>query len=65
MTQRKTLLIVDDEPSIRNLLQDVLQHRGYTVLTAGSGEEALIICNKPDLHIECSLTDCQMPGMSY
>ena len=35
-----TLLIVDDEPHIRKLLETLLQHEGYNTLSADSGEEA-------------------------
>ncbi len=36
-----TILIVDDEPKLRNLLKQFLELHGFTVATAGSGEEAL------------------------
>ena len=36
-----TILVVDDEPSIADMLQDVLEDEGYKVVTAGSGPEGL------------------------
>ncbi len=56
-----TLLIVDDEPQVRKLLETLLQHEGYQTLTASSGEEALLLVAKqpPDL----ILLDIMMPGM--
>ncbi|MHC8320923.1 EAL domain-containing response regulator [Pseudomonas sp. GB2N2] len=56
-----TLLIVDDEPHVRKLLQILLQNKGYQTLTANSGEEALLMIAQqpPDL----ILLDIMMPGM--
>ncbi|WP_438868627.1 EAL domain-containing response regulator [Pseudomonas sp. L1(2025)] len=56
-----TLLIVDDEPQVRKLLETLLQHEGYQTLTASSGEEALLLVAQqpPDL----ILLDIMMPGM--
>jgi adenylate cyclase len=56
------ILVVDDTPSNVKLLGDVLTVRGYTVLTAGSGAQALEIIERepPDL----VLLDVMMPGMS-
>jgi two-component system nitrogen regulation response regulator NtrX len=34
------ILVVDDEPEIRNLVRDILEDEGYTVSTAESGESA-------------------------
>lgn len=56
------LLIVDDEPSIREFLEIMLSHDGYEVRTAATGEEAIKLYrqHEPDL----VLTDVKMPGMS-
>jgi len=58
--KRKTLL-VDDEPGILRVLGISLADRGYDVLTASSGEEALDLFRsaKPDI----VLTDIKMPGI--
>ncbi|WP_426132607.1 EAL domain-containing response regulator [Pseudomonas sp. PWP3-1b2] len=60
-SQPATLLIVDDEPQVRKLLETLLQHEGYLTLTASSGEEALqlVAQQPPDL----ILLDIMMPGM--
>jgi CheY-like chemotaxis protein len=46
----KTVLVVDDEPNVRQYLATVLEDAGFNVLTAGDGAEALEIVreNKPD-----------------
>ncbi len=56
-----TLLIVDDEPQVRKLLETLLQHEGYQTLSASNGEEALqlVAQQPPDL----ILLDVMMPGM--
>lgn len=55
------ILVVDDEDSVRQLFQIVLQHEGYDVLLATNGAEALIAAHrdKPDLVI----LDWMMPVM--
>ncbi len=56
-----TILIVDDEPKNRSLLEVLLKPEGYLTVTANSGEEALAMVAKkpPDL----ILLDVMMPGM--
>lgn len=56
-----TLLFVDDEESIRLLYQEEFQERGYEVVLAGNGEEALTKYaeTNPDLLV----IDIKMPGM--
>lgn len=56
----KTVLVVDDEPHIRHMLEYKLRRAGFTVLTASEGGEAfeLAVAHQPDIVI----TDFQMPG---
>ena len=56
-----TILVVDDEPKLRVVLQEHLQRRGFTVTTAASGKEALeqLARYSPTM----VLLDIKMPGM--
>jgi two-component system cell cycle sensor histidine kinase/response regulator CckA len=60
----ETLLIVEDEPAVRNLVASALRHDGYRLLLAGSAEEALTIADAHDGPIDLLLTDAMMPGKS-
>ena len=57
----KTILIVDDEPSVRNPLQAFLQMSDYEILTAENADEAFEHLNKT--HIDLMVTNINMPGM--
>jgi len=57
-----TLLVVDDEESIRNALRRFLVQQGYEVATAASGDEALAILQRQ--RITGALLDVNMPGIS-
>ena len=57
----KQVLLVDDEPGILRVLGISLADRGYRVLTAENGEEALRVFH--EAHPEVILTDIKMPGM--
>jgi putative two-component system response regulator len=57
-----TLLVVDDEDSIRNALRKFLIQQGYEVATASSGEEALLLLQRQK--ITGMLLDVNMPGIS-
>lgn len=59
-----TILVVEDEPAIRNLVVTTLGHEGYRVLYASSGEEALAIADTDHGHIDLLLTDRTMPDMA-
>ena len=57
----KTVLVVDDEPQIVQLVRDYLEHGGFAVLTAGDGPTALRIARtqRPDLVV----LDLGLPGL--
>jgi CheY-like chemotaxis protein len=57
-----TILCVDDEDLPRTLRKLILQKQGYQVITATSGEEALVLLEKGGVRLV--LTDQLMPGMT-
>jgi putative nucleotidyltransferase with HDIG domain len=58
----ETILVVDDEESIRGVVGEYFRRRGYEVITAGDGAEALHILQRGG--IDCCFTDINMPGMN-
>ena len=60
----ETLLVVEDEDGVRLLVRDYLRMKGYTVLEAGHGEEALRIAGEHSGEISLMITDVIMPGMN-
>lgn len=58
------ILLVDDEPMILEVGQEILKALGYEVLTAASGEEALEIYENNINRIDLSVIDMIMPNMS-
>ncbi len=60
----RTVLIVEDEVSVRNLVASTLRTDGYRLLVAGSAEEALQITASHAGTIDLLLTDAIMPGKS-
>jgi len=59
----RTLLVVDDEPMVREFAQRLLETEGYFVLEAGSGDEALTLLRERFSEIDGVLLDLSMPGM--
>ncbi len=59
--ESKKLLVVDDDPAMRESLEELLRNQGYRVLTAPDGEEGLRVVHdeSPDLVI----LDVAMPGL--
>jgi signal transduction histidine kinase/CheY-like chemotaxis protein len=60
----ETLLLVDDEEDIRELAVLTLESRGFRVLAAASGDEALMLAEKYAGEIRVLITDVMMPGMN-
>jgi len=61
---RKTILVVDDDPSILRCVSEILADNNFNVLTASSGAEALRQSRDYKRGIDLLLSDFQMPGMS-
>ena len=61
-TAKQTILVVDDESGMRNVIREVLESAGYAALLAKDGNEGLALARQhlPDL----ILCDIQMPGMN-
>jgi len=60
----ETLLVVEDEPAFRELLREGLQSRGYQVLVASNGVDALQVADRHEGPIHLVITDVIMPQMS-
>ena len=60
----ETLLVVEDDPSVRHLARSVLETQGYTVLSASNGQEALQrIREHQGARVQLVITDVVMPIM--
>lgn len=59
----ETILLVEDENAVRNIVRIVLTRYGYNVLEASNGNEALEVVRTYDQPIHMLLTDVVMPGM--
>ena len=59
-----TVLVVDDDSGVRELVVTILKTSGYDVLRAGNGLEALMVYSSYRSRIDLVLTDIDMPQMN-
>ena len=59
--EKKTIMVVEDEPTLRALVRKVLERGGYAVIEYHSGLAALETWGKTKPHIDLLLTDMVMP----
>ncbi|HEX5398477.1 MAG TPA: ATP-binding protein, partial [Verrucomicrobiae bacterium] len=61
----ETILLVEDDPALREMAATLLRRLGYTILTAANGIEALSLRQQPDVgHVDLLFTDVVLPHMS-
>jgi len=60
----RAILVVDDDADIRMSLEDALQEAGFSVATAGNGQEALRVLRTCQDRIDLILLDLMMPVMN-
>ena len=63
LTGTETILLVEDDGMVRNIVHGILKDYGYKVLVAENGKEALKICEENKGPIHLMLTDVVMPEM--
>jgi len=60
----ETILVVEDDASVRNSIKRILARHGYTVLEARHGVDALQVIDETKRPIDLVMTDLMMPQMS-
>ena len=57
----RTVVLAEDDASVRNFMASILEQAGYRVLSAGNGSQALEICNTHRGSVNVLITDVVMP----
>src|SRR3954469_10853241 len=61
---RPTVLVVDDEEDLRDIMRRMLERRGFSTLVAGDSGEAITACRNHPGEIDILVTDLGLPGVS-
>jgi len=61
---RPTVLVVDDEEDLRDIMRRMLERRGFTTLTAADSQQAIAVCREHPVDIDVLVTDLGLPGVS-
>ncbi|MFD1364471.1 response regulator [Actinoplanes sichuanensis] len=64
VARRPVILVVEDDPDIREMIAQMLQMRDFDVFTAGTAVDALMVFRSRPGAIDVLLTDVQLPGVS-
>ena len=59
-----TVLVVDDEEDLRDIMRRMLDRRGFATLTAGDAQQAIAVCREHPGEIDVLVTDLGLPGAS-
>jgi DNA-binding response OmpR family regulator len=62
--ERPTVLVVDDEEDLRDIMRRMLERRGFTTLVAGDSGQAIEVCREHPGAINVLVTDLGLPGVS-
>lgn len=62
--ERPTVLVVDDEEDLRDIMRRMLERRGFATLVAGDSDQALAVCREHPGVIDVLVTDLGLPGVS-
>ena len=60
---KKTILVIDDDDVLRELLEAMLKRMGYNVIQAASGDDAIKIAKTPDIVIDAAMLDLFLPDI--
>jgi CheY-like chemotaxis protein len=63
VSRKQTILIVDDEATVRSLTARLLEEHGYAVIEAGDGFDAWSLLESEDEHIDLVISDVVMPRL--
>ncbi len=61
---RPTVLVVDDEEDLRDIMRRMLDRRGFATLVAGDAQQATAVCREHPGEIDILVTDLGLPGVS-
>ncbi len=64
VVNKVSILLVDDEDMVLTLGRIILERRGYDVLVARSGADAIALCREIGAHLDCAIIDFTMPDMN-
>ena len=62
MSEKIRVLVIDDEPDMRDMIRFVLEFEGFEIETAGDGNAALATLEEQ--HFDAVISDLRMPGLS-